>query len=80
MDIQAATKWYPMDEFIRNLLTGAPDHVIVSLIQRLNQFIDHGTLLGTDDKTIEMCEKWEQYCFDLTHAYQDVAHQEVLAS
>lgn len=34
--------------------------------------------MGSDDKTIEICENWEEFCFDLMHAYQDVAHVEVL--
>jgi len=77
MDIQAAVSWYSADEFIGNLLIGASTEQVSDLSTRLKVFLDHGTLLGTDDKTIEMCENWEQYCFDLMHAYQDVSHAEV---
>ncbi len=77
MDIQAVIGWYPADEFVGNLLFGAPSEQVNDLAQRLKTFLDHGTLLGIDDETIEMCEDWEQFCFDFMHAYQDIAHAEV---
>ena len=77
MDIQKSNEWYPTKELIRNLLADASDGIVEELIGRVDVFLDHGTLMGVDEKTIEVCEKWEQFCFDMMHAYQDVARREV---
>ena len=79
MDIQGSAKWYAHDKFVANLLVGAPREKIMELTRRLDEFMQHGTLMGSDDKTIEICEKWEGFCFDFTHVYQDVACAEVKA-
>ena len=79
MDLQLGAKWYPTPEFVANLLTGAPQETIMEMTRRLDEFMEHGTLMGNDDKTIEICEKWEAFCFDFMHVYQDVACEEVKA-
>jgi hypothetical protein len=30
-----------------------------------------------DEKTLEVCERWDNLCGDLYHAYQDIALAEV---
>ncbi len=77
MDIQKSNEWYPVEELIRNLLADAHGDTVEGLVERVGLFLDHGTLMGVDDKTIEVCEKWEKFCFDMMHAYQDVARREV---
>ncbi len=77
MDLDAASQWYPLTEFVANLLVGASQATIDEMATRLSDLLSHGTLIGTDDKTMEVCEQWEVFCFDFTHAYQDVACEEV---
>ena len=40
--------------------------------------VAHPSLLQTDVKTREICEGWDSLCHRLFHAYQDVAHAEVI--
>ncbi len=77
MDIQKSNEWYPVGELIRNLLADGHGDTVEGLIERVGLFLDHGTLMGVDEKTIEVCEKWERFFFDMMHAYQDVARREV---
>jgi len=70
-------EWYPSEQLLNNLLVGAPKGQVEDLIVLLDSFLDHGTLLGVDDKTLAMCEQWEPFCFSLMHLYQDVACKEV---
>lgn len=79
MDLQLGAKWYATPEFVANLLTGAPEPIVMEMTRRLDEFMEHGTLMGTDAKTIEICEKWESFCFDFMHVYQDVACEQVKA-
>ncbi|BFM17449.1 hypothetical protein R50073_36320 [Maricurvus nonylphenolicus] len=77
MDFQAGRDWYPVAEFVGNLLQGAPQDTVSEMTTRLEALLDHGTLMGTDEKTLQVCEQWEAFCFDFTHAYQDQARVEV---
>ncbi len=35
-----------------------------------------GTLMGVDEKTIEVCDKWEQFCFDMMHTLAESCAKE----
>lgn len=37
----------------------------------------HPNLFGGDEKTLEVCGRWDRFCTDLFHSYQDLALVEV---
>ncbi len=77
MDLVKAKSWYPADELVRNILCEAQNHVVEPLMAEIKELISHGTLMGKNEKTFEVCQRWDTFCDDLFHAYQDMAVNEV---
>lgn len=78
-DIQKASGWYKPAEFIASLLKGAPPEILNPLTEEFIELIAYPTLLKKDDKTIAVCEQWDQFCHKLYHCYQSLALTEVNA-
>ncbi len=72
-DFQRVASWYRPSEFVRNIL-GREDG---RLGAEMDELIAHPNLFGMDDKTLEVCSRWDAFCHDLFHAYQDTALAEV---
>jgi hypothetical protein len=51
--------------------------VIQELGRELAELVAHPSLLEMDEKTLLVCERWDNFCHALFHAYQDVALAEV---
>ena len=77
-DLQRAVEWYRPAEFVQNILSGADAKVIQIFAEEIVALVAHPSLLQTDVKTREICEGWDSLCHRLFHAYQDVAHAEVI--
>lgn len=76
-DFQRVSNWYKPSEFVRNILAGAGEETIVSLANEIEELIAHPDLFTMDEKTMEICGKWDDFCHRLFHAYQDRALIEV---
>lgn len=76
-DFQRAAAWYQPAEFVERILQGADPGEIKVLSQEMTELLSHPNLLQMDEKTIEVCERWDKFCQDLYHAYQALAVQEV---
>ena len=76
-DFQRVSNWYTPSAFVRNILTGANENEIVSLGAEMDEIIAHPSLFTMDEKTMDVCERWDEFCHRLFHAYQDVALGEV---
>jgi len=44
----------------------------------MDDLISHPSLFTMDQKTIDVCSRWDSFCHRLYHAYQDSALKEVL--
>ncbi|HEY9160539.1 MAG TPA: acyl-CoA dehydrogenase family protein [Desulfomonilia bacterium] len=75
-DLSRAAAWYAPEEFVKDILSGA-DNVIISGMSGRMKELSQCNLLGNDDSSISACEKWDTFCHDLFHAYQDIALTEV---
>ena len=76
-DFQRASAWYQPAEFVQRILTGADPAKIKALAQEMTELVSYPSLLRLDDRTIEVCQRWDNFCQDLYHAYQATAVQEV---
>jgi alkylation response protein AidB-like acyl-CoA dehydrogenase len=76
-DFQRASTWYAPAEFVKNILAGSSQGVIDKLASEMTELLAHPHLFAMDAKTLEVCERWDKFCHDLYHAYQDLALQEV---
>lgn len=80
-DLQKAAEWYPPAEFVADVLTGgAPATQVEALQQELSEIVAHPSLFVPDEKTLEICARWDAFCHRFFHAYQDVARAEVNAA
>jgi len=76
-DLQKNASWYPPAEFVENILTGADNEQVNALCKEITELVSHPNLFQMDEKTLEICERWDRFCHELFHAYQDLAYQEV---
>ncbi|MDO4540567.1 MAG: acyl-CoA dehydrogenase family protein, partial [Syntrophomonadaceae bacterium] len=77
-DFQRASKWYEPKSFVANVLAGADSQVIAALGEQMETLLRHPGLFTMDAATIDVCRRWDRFCDDFYHAYQDLALQEVL--
>ena len=76
-DFQRVSKWYDPSEAIGRMLEGG-DAVVVSRLQaEAKELVAHPSLVAPDEKTLDVCMRWDRFCHELTHAYQDLAMAEV---
>jgi len=78
-DFQRASDWYPPARVVRSLLAGADPAVIKDFEREAEALVAHPSLFSPDEKTQDVCHRWDRFCHDLTHAYQDRALSEVLS-
>lgn len=78
-DFQKASPWYPPARVVGSLLKGAGPDVRERLEKEAETLVAHPDLFSPDEKTLEVCQRWDTFCHELTHAYQDRALSEVLA-
>lgn len=78
-DLQRVAGWYPPAEFVARILHGADPVAMEPLTAELRELLAHPDLLQMDEKTLAVCERWDQFCHRFYHAYQEQAMREVLA-
>jgi len=76
-DIQRAADWYPAGRFVADLLAGLDEALVAPLAAEAETLLAHPHPFGADPATIEVCRRWDAFCHNLTHAYQDLARREV---
>ena len=78
MDLQrAAQRWYEPGDFVRELLPRTDATAVDRLGSGLAELLAYESLVATDPTTLEVCERWDAFCTELFHAYQDEAVSEV---
>jgi alkylation response protein AidB-like acyl-CoA dehydrogenase len=76
-DFQRASSWYRPSAFVADILKGADTRVTADLGKEMDDLISYPNLLQMDDRTMAVCEQWDEFCHRLYHAYQDRALAEV---
>ncbi|WDP91407.1 MAG: acyl-CoA dehydrogenase family protein [Desulfobacter sp.] len=78
-DFQRAREWYPPGRVVASMLDGADPDLVSRLSSEAEELVSHPNLFAPDPATLDACQRWDRFCSDLTHAYQDLALSEVLA-
>lgn len=78
-DFQRAGEWVVPSRVISAMLEGADPGTLSRLANEAEKLVAHPNLFTPDETTLEICRRWDQFCADLTHAYQDLALAEVIA-
>ena len=76
-DFQQALSWYPVDQFVKNLLAGDGSLRRKQLAREMLQMVAGVPDDEVNDDTIEFWANWERCCIDLMHGYQRVCRAEV---
>ncbi len=76
-DLQRAAAWYTPADFVRDILTGAENGQVEALASEAEELVSHPSLFSMDEKTKEVCRRFDAFCHRLFHAYQDLALAEV---
>ena len=76
-DFQRASEWYRPAEFVENIMKEGDSNVINKLAAEITELVAYPDLFQPDDKTIDICKRWDDFCQRLYHAYQDQALKEV---
>ncbi len=76
-DFVKAASWYPAGEFVKSILEGADNTVVERLANEMMKLVAYENIYVPDEKTIEICGRWDRFCHDLFHAYQETALAEV---
>ncbi|MCG8671946.1 MAG: acyl-CoA dehydrogenase family protein [Pseudomonadales bacterium] len=77
MDIQDAASWYDPKKLVADLLPNTAEESVAAMATELGELIAHGSLTSNDPQTIQICRRWDQWCSDVLHAYQEEALSEV---
>ena len=77
-DLKKVSEWYNPADFVKDTLYGAPSPVIEALSEEIVEILSHPNLFQNDQKTIEVCERWDNFCDRLYHSYQDCALAEIV--
>jgi hypothetical protein len=73
-------EWYPPGEFVASLLHGADPALIKEYSEEIRELLAIPHLFEMDEKTMEICERWDDFCARLFHAYQEQALAEAEAA
>lgn len=76
-DLQKASDWYKPAEFVRHILSGLDDKIVAELSGEITELVAYSNLFQMDEKTIDICMRWDAFCQKFFHAYQDLALNEV---
>ena len=76
-DFQRASAWFAPKEVVASMLEGAEPSQMKAFQEGAEALVAHPNLFGPDEKTLSVCKRWDRFCHDLTHAYQDLAVKEV---
>lgn len=78
-DITRVVDWYSPREFVRNVLAGASEKVILDYSVRLEDLLQKPVLGEVTEASIEAAMEWDGFCTEFFRVYQDVALAEINA-
>jgi alkylation response protein AidB-like acyl-CoA dehydrogenase len=78
-DFQRVMEWYPAADFIAGVLEGADRSAIREYSEEIQELLAIPHLFEMNEKTVEICDRWDDFCARLFHAYQNLALEQALA-
>lgn len=72
-DFQRVAEWYPAQECVASMLRGADPALVADFAREIEELLSVPHLFEMNARTLEICERWDDYCARLFHAYQDQA-------
>ena len=72
-DFLRVSEWYPAADCIASILRGADPAVIKEYAAEAGELLAIPHLFEMDQRTMEICERWDDFCARLFHAYQELA-------
>jgi hypothetical protein len=72
-DFQRVAEWYPADEFVASVLRGADPSLVGEFSREIRELLSIPHLFEMNERTLEICSRWDDFCGRLFHAYQDLA-------
>lgn len=76
-DLQKVSDWYAPAEFVRHILSGLNESTIKELADEITELVAYPNLFQMDEKSLDICRRWDAFCHKFFHAYQDLALSEV---
>ncbi len=76
-DLKRVSGWYSARDFVNSILKGSNNTLVKELAEEMSEIVDYPDLFHMDEKTIDICRRWDSLCHRLFHAYQDVALEDV---
>ena len=63
----------PPADFVASVLAGADEAAVREYSREIEELLAIPHLLEMNEKTLETCERWDDFCARFFHAYQDLA-------
>jgi hypothetical protein len=79
-DFQRVAEWYPPADFVASVLEGADPAAIDDFRGEIQELLTIPHLFEMNERTLEICRRWDDFCARLFHAYQDLALAEAEAA
>jgi alkylation response protein AidB-like acyl-CoA dehydrogenase len=68
---------YDLAEFVGNLLKGADGAIVRKLAHEASELLHYPDMYSLNAQTVEAWRRWDLFCAELFHTYQDLAFSEV---
>ncbi len=78
-DMQRVAEWYPPGELVADILEGVDEEKVETFSREAEELIGHPNLFQMDEATLDVCRRWDRFCHELFHAYQEQALARVLS-
>ncbi len=75
-DFLRVADWYPPAEFVESVLAGAEPAIVQEFSRELAELLSIPHLFEMNERTLEICERFDDFCASFFHAYQDLALSE----
>lgn len=79
-DFQRVAEWYPADEFVATVLRGADPSLVREFSHEIKELLSIPHLFEMNERTLDICTRWDDFCSRFFHAYQDLALAEAEAA
>jgi len=79
-DLKRVMEWYKPAEFVRNILSGVTEEVREGLATESEELLAYPDVSDSSPKTVAIWRRWDIFCAEFFHAYQDLALLEVKRS
>ncbi len=76
-DMKRVMDWYSPAEFVRNLLKGSDQAIVEKLAKEITELLNYPDIYNMNPETVKAWRRWDLFCAELFHAYQDLALIEV---